>query len=155
MRKTIFLIILIFSSSLVYAATKGPMATVVLKKGYTKGAGFGSGTAQFYRIALATNCSKRKKIKRFSLITGKTSEKKIPASKKVCLSADTNIYTGSITTKSGQTTRKCINIVSFTPVENEKYIVKQTAIPYQNCTMEILIESTGEAPADLEVIDPE
>ncbi len=160
MRKLVISVILCAGlSGLSFAAKeKGPMATVNMQKGYDKGAGLGAGTAQFYDYAPDNRCSGRKRLYKFSLITGSKASKPIPAGQKIVISAYANRYTsgGSAGATPGVTlnTATCENRMEFTPIAGEMYDVFQRVEVAKSCRLSIVVSRTGEPPNDLLELDP-
>jgi hypothetical protein len=150
------IVIAMFAVLAVQAKDALPTATMIMQKGYDKGSGLGSGTAQFYDYAPDNRCTGRKRLYKFSLITGAEATKPVPAGTKIVLSAYTNRYTpgggGAGTIRVN--TAKCENRAEFTPVKGETYKVVQKVEVGKSCTMEVVVQSTGQSPADLITLDP-
>ena len=147
-----------FAALTAQAKTILPTASVVMKKGYDKGAGLGTGTAQFYDHAPDNRCTGRKRLYKFSLITGAQANKPIPAGQVIFLSAYTNRYNsqmdGSVPSGVSVNTAKCESRVEFTPIAGETYEVVQKVEIGKNCTMQIIAKSSMAPPADLKEVDP-
>ena len=135
-----------------------PTATLNLKKGYDKGAGLATGTAQFYDYAPDNRCIGRKRLYKFSAITKGQASKPVPAGQKVVISAYTNRYNSTLDVSApsgvGVSTATCENRVEFTPVAGESYDVLQPVEVGKRCTMKVIVASSGLPPADLQLLDP-
>jgi hypothetical protein len=142
----------------VHAKDNMPTATAAMEKGYDKGAGLGTGTAQFYDYAPDNRCSGRKRIYKFSPITGAQASKSIPAGQKIVLSAYTNRYNSVIDLGSptgvGVNTGTCENRLEFTPKAGETYDIIQRVAVGKKCELEVIERTSGLAPADAITINP-
>jgi hypothetical protein len=134
------------------ATIPAPTAIVTVAKGYDKGSGLdGTGTAQFYDISEANQCKGRRRIAKFSWITGAEKSKSIPAGKIIYLTAYTNRYTPGGITGAGNlqlNTARCENRGSFTPQSGESYLVLQQVEVSKACSMTVVTKSTNASPPD-------
>ncbi len=139
---------------------KAPVPTAILnlKKGYDKGAGLATGTAQFYDHAPDNRCIGRKRLYKFSFITKAQASKPVPAGQKIVISAYTNRYNSTLdmsaTSGVGVSTATCENRAEFTPIAGESYDVVQPVEVGKNCTMTVTVTSSGLPPTDLQLLDP-
>lgn len=142
----------------VHAKTPAPTAILNLKKGYDKGAGLATGTAQFYDFAPDNRCIGRKRLYKFSFITKAQAAKPVPAGQKIVISAYTNRYNSTFDVSAasgvGVSTATCENRAEFTPIAGESYDVVQPVEVGKSCTMTVTVASSGLPPTDLQILDP-
>jgi hypothetical protein len=145
----------LFALASIGATTPAPTAILTVQKGYDKGAGFGTGTAQTYDIADANQCKPRKRIAYMSLITGAVKSKSVPAGKTIYLTAFTNVYSPAGLSSTGYgfyadvNRARCENRASFTPQPGENYTILQKAEIGKACSMTVIAQSSNAPPADL------
>ena len=133
------------------AVSSTPNASITVSKGYDKGAGLGTGTAQFYDFNSENVCKGRKRIYKFSAITGRQNTKDLPAGNPIYVMAYVKRYTPGYGINLDVGT--CRNTVSFTPKAGENYQVRQQVIVGQSCSFSVIAHGTGAPPPDLREVD--
>ena len=139
----------VFALAAIGATVPPQTATVTVQKGYDKGSGLGTGTAQVYHFAKLDACEGRKGIARFSWITGAEKSKPLPSGMVIYLTAYTDRFTpGGASGLTGfkLNAARCENRSSFTPQAGETYIVLQKVEIGKACSMSVLAKSTNAAP---------
>lgn len=125
------------------AAPQTETATVTMGKGYDKGAGLGAATVQqYFLLPDGATCHGKKQLAVFSMFSGKSITKPVPAGALV------NIYAG-VERANAFGTRVCQNNVTFTPVPGHDYTVLQRSAVWKSCNIEVTDTATNQPPADL------
>jgi len=133
-----------------------PMAMFVLHKGYDKGLGFESGTAQYYDYNFERTCKGRKRLKKFLWTTGADATKEAAAGSPIFLAALVkrfDVGTGTWAPFS-LNEKHCANTVVFTPVAGETYDIRQQAVVGHSCTISVVAATSNAPPPDLRSVEP-
>jgi len=118
-------------------------ATVTMGKGYDKGVGLGAATIQnYYPLSNDATCHGKKRLAVFSMVSGKSITRPVPAGVPV------DIY-AVIERAENSRTGVCRNNVTFTPIRSHSYRVLQRSVVWDSCKIEVTDIATNEAPADL------
>lgn len=125
------------------AAPQGESATLIMSKGYDKGAGFGTATLQdYYLLPDGLTCHHKKRLAGLSLFSGTSVTKSVPAGTPL------NIFT-AVQRIVGYSTGVCQNNVTFTPLPSHTYTVVQRTVVWGSCQIEVVDTATNGAPVDL------
>lgn len=127
-------------------------AMVQFEKGYTTGAGFGTGTSQEYSILDS------ERLRRAAFFTWTNSDpitRRVPAGAPLRLHANTtySYVTGVSSTGYGYYANtanyQCNEDATFTPEPDHTYTVVQAELSYAQCELRVIDLTTGLPPADL------
>jgi hypothetical protein len=135
------------------AATSAATATLQFEKGYTTGAGFGTGTMQEYSIIDAASEPRRAAF--FTWTNGEPITRRVPAGEVLRLHANTTYtyVTGVSSTGIGYyantSNNQCNDDATFTPQAGHTYVVTHAELSYARCNLRIVDATTGVAPPDL------
>jgi len=117
-------------------------ATLVIKKSYDIGAGFGTGTRQLYFTVADRNCKAKKKIAAFSLVTGNEKVVEVAADRAVTIWAFTEHFSARYQTL-------CQNAFSFTPARGARYVLMLQTAVYTGCQVVVQDSASSAPPLDL------
>jgi hypothetical protein len=135
-----------------------PHAVLRFTKGYTTGVGLSRSTQQEFQLVADRNCTEPRRAASFVWTSGNESDVRAAIDAPLHLVAITNFYNSYPGTSSGPGvtlgTRQCSALAQFTPQAGHSYAITHRADPGAGCSLSVVDESTGAAPADLTVAEP-
>ncbi|HCK83958.1 MAG TPA: hypothetical protein DHW63_05410 [Hyphomonadaceae bacterium] len=135
-----------------------PHALLRFGKGYATGAGLARSTQQEFQLVADRNCTEPRRAASFTWTTDNDTDVRVAIGAPLQLVAVTNFYHSYPGTPSGPgvtlETRQCSAFAEFTPEAGHTYAIVHRATPNAGCSLGIVDDSTGAAPADLTVAVP-